>query len=84
MRKEKTLGLDKKKVTAVGRSLTVLGFYCFGADSISEEVVGFSPLWFPQEKIFVSLVSCDVLCFIAVLVILSVKDPDNASLMLKN
>ena len=35
----------------------------FGADSISEEVLGFSPLWFPQGKFFVSLVSCDVLMF---------------------
>ena len=39
------------------------GFYYFGADSISEEVVGFNPLWFPQRKLFVSLVSCDVLMF---------------------
>ena len=39
------------------------GFYCFGANSISEEVVGFSPLWFPRGKLFVSLVSCDVLMF---------------------
>ena len=30
-----------------------------GAHSISEEVVGFSPLMFPQGKFFVSLVSCD-------------------------
>ena len=45
--KEKTLGLDKKKVTAIGRSLTILGFYYFGVDSISKEVAGFSPLWFP-------------------------------------
>ena len=43
------------------------GFYCFGADSISEEVVGFSTLFFPQGKLFVSLVSY------VVLVILSVK-----------
>ena len=47
--------------------------FTFGVDSISEEVVGFSPLWFPQGKFFVSLVLC--LCFIAVHVILSVKDP---------
>ena len=39
------------------------GFYYFGADSISEEVAGFSPLWFPRGKTFVSLVSCDVLMF---------------------
>ena len=29
----------------------------FGADSISEEVAGFSPLWFPRGKLFVSLIS---------------------------
>ena len=32
--------------------------FTFGADSISEEMMGFSPLWFPQGKLFVSLVSC--------------------------
>ena len=37
--------------------------YTFGVDSISEEVTGFSPLWFPQGKFFVSLVSCVVLVF---------------------
>ena len=41
--------LDKKKVTAIGRSLTVLGS-TFGVDSISEEAVGFSPLWFIRGK----------------------------------
>ena len=43
-----------------------------GAHSISEEVAGFSPLWFPRGKIL--CVSC-LLCFIDVHVILSVKDP---------
>ena len=33
-----------------------------GARSISEEVAGFSPLWFPRGKLFVSLVSC-VYCY---------------------
>ena len=34
-----------------------LGFnYTIRAHSISEEVVGFSPLWFPRGKFFVSLV----------------------------
>ena len=33
-----------------------------GYHSISEEVVGFSPLWFPRGKLFVSLVSCDYCC----------------------
>ena len=37
--------------------------YYFGADFILEKVAGFSPLWFPQGKFFVSLVSCDVLVF---------------------
>ena len=37
--------------------------FTFGADSISEEVAGFSPLWFPRGKFFVSLVSCVVLVF---------------------
>ena len=49
--------------TAVGDHLCVFGFYfAIGAHSISEEVVGFYSLWFPQGKIFVSLVSCDYLC----------------------
>ena len=43
-----------------------------GAHSISQEVAGFSPLWFARGTFFVSLVSC---VFIAVHVILSVKDP---------
>ena len=37
--------------------------FTFDVDSISEEVVGFSPLWFSQGKFFVSLVSCVVLVF---------------------
>ena len=53
-----TLGLDKKKTTAIRTAS-----YCFGADSISKEVAGFSLLWFPRGKIFVSLVCCDVLMF---------------------
>ena len=37
-----------------------LGFtFAIGAHSNSEEVAGFSPLSFPQGKLFVSLVSCD-------------------------
>ena len=39
-----------------------LGFTAaIGAHSIFEEVAGFSPLWFPQGKFFVSLVSCVLL-----------------------
>ena len=33
-----------------------------GAHSISEEVAGFSPLWFPRGKFFVSLISCVYCC----------------------
>ena len=33
-----------------------------GAHSISEEVEGFYPLWFPRGKFFVSLVSCVYCC----------------------
>ena len=40
-----------------------LGFtFAASAHSISEEVVGFSPLCFPRGKFFVSLVSCDYCC----------------------
>ena len=63
VRKE-ILGLDRRRRLLLSVvHLTVLGFYCFGVDSISEEVAGFSPLWFPRGKLFVSLVSCDVLMF---------------------
>ena len=55
--KKEILGLDRR------RRLLLWGFYYFGADSISEEVAGFYPLWFPQGKLFVSLVSFDVLVF---------------------
>ena len=33
--------------------------FAIGAHSISEEVAGFSPLWFPRGKSLVSIVSCD-------------------------
>ena len=57
----------------------LLGFTAaIGAHSISEEVVGFYPLWFPQGKFFVSLV------FIVVHVILSDKIPRSYCLNDKN
>ena len=56
-----TLGLDKKKTTAVGSASCCFLVLPFCVDSIFEEVAGFSPLWLPREKLFVSLVSCDVL-----------------------
>ena len=51
------MGLDRKKVTAVGRSLTVLGS-TFGVDSISEEVVGFSPFMVSPRINTVFIISC--------------------------
>ena len=44
-------------------SFLSLGFTAgIGAHSISKEVVGFYPLWFPQGKFFVSLISYDYCC----------------------
>ena len=41
-------------------SFLSLGFTAaIGAHSISEEVAGFSHLWFTLGKFFVSLISCD-------------------------
>ena len=53
---EKTLGLDRKKVTAVRRSSYYFRFH-FSADSISEEVAGFSPFMVSQRKNTVFIVS---------------------------
>ena len=57
--KKEILGLDRRRRLLLFWEIS----YCFGADSISKEVAGFSPLWFPRVKLFVSLVSCDVLMF---------------------
>ena len=66
--KEKLLG-QEREYCCREIIFIFLGFSS-GADSIFEEVVGFSPLWFPRGKFCVSS-----LVFIAVHVILSVKDP---------
>ena len=71
MRKEKTLGLDRKKVTVVRRSLIVLGFTLVLILSLRKLWV-FSIYGFPEEK---QCVHC-LLCLIVVLVVLSVKDPN--------
>ena len=63
MREEKLSECERERLLLLGDHLTVFQFYLFGADSISEEVAGFSPLWFPQGKLFVSLVSSVVLVF---------------------
>ena len=70
MREEK-LSQCERETEAVEIILLFLGF-TFGANSISEEVAGFSPLWFPQGK---TCVHC-LLCLIFVLVILLVNDPN--------
>ena len=56
------LSVSERETEAAEIILHFLSF-TFGVDSISEEVVGFYPLWFPRGKFFVSLLSCDVLIF---------------------
>ena len=58
-----SLSVRERDCYCVEIILLFWGFYYFGVDSIFEEVVGFYHLWFPQGKLFVSLVSCDVLMF---------------------
>ena len=70
--KEKNLGSERERDYYCREIIFIFLGFTFGADSIFEEVAEFSPLWFPQGKFFVSLVSC---VFIVVHVILSVKDP---------
>ena len=75
------LGLEKKKTTAVGSAS-----YYFGAFTVLVPILslrklrGFLLYGFPKEKY---CVHC-LLCLIVVLVIFSVKDPNNARLMLKH
>ena len=76
----KTVGLDKKKITAIGISLIVLGFSILVLILSLKKLRGFLFYGFPEEK---HRVHC-LLCLIVVLFILSVKDPNNVSLMLKN
>ena len=57
LRKKKTLGQGRKRLLLSGDYLTVLGF-TFVADSIFEEVVGFSPFMVSPRKNTVFIVSC--------------------------
>ena len=69
MRKRKTLGQGRKRLLLSRDYLIVFGFH-FGADSISEKVVGFSPFMVsPRKK------NC-VHCLLCLIVILSVKYPN--------
>ena len=52
------LGLERKRLLLSRDHLTVLGFYHFGVDSISEEVAGFSPFMVSPKKNTVFIVSC--------------------------
>ena len=54
-----TLGLDKKKTTAVESAS-----YCFGANSISEEVARFSPFMVSLRINTVFIVSCVQLLYL--------------------
>ena len=59
MREEKLSQCERE--TEVVEIILLFSGFTFGVDSISKEVVGFSPLWFPRGKFFVSLVSCVLL-----------------------
>ena len=60
---EEVVGAREKEATTVRISSYCFWGFAIGVDSIYEEVVGFSPLWFPRGKVFVSLVSCVMLMF---------------------
>ena len=79
MRKEKTLGLEKKKVTAIGNASYYFGVLPFVMILSLRKLRGFLLYGFLEEKKCVH----SLFCLIVVLVILSVKDPNNASLKLK-
>ena len=66
---------DKRETAAVNEIIFMFLGFTFGVDSISEEVAGFSPLWFPEENYLCLLSLVLFLCFIDVHVILSVKYP---------
>ena len=42
--------MRERETSTVGSASYCFGVLPFCADSISEEVTGFSPLWFPQGK----------------------------------
>ena len=61
--REEEIAQVREREQLLGITFISLGFnFSIGGHSISEEVVGFSPLWFPQGKLFVFLVSCDDCC----------------------
>ena len=54
---EKLSQCERERLLLSGVHITILGFYCFGADSISEEVAGFSPFMVSLRKNIVFIVS---------------------------
>ena len=52
---EEVVGAREKEATAVEISSYYFWGFDISVDSISEEVVGFSPLWFPRGKSLFSL-----------------------------
>ena len=63
MREEKLSQVREREKKLLEIIFMFSGFTAaIGAHSISEEVAGFSPLWFPRGKFFVSLVSCVYCC----------------------
>ena len=72
-REEKFAQVGERETT--GEHLYILGFtFAIGAHSIFEEVVGFSPLWFPRGKKYLCLLS---LVIIVMHVVLSDKILDH-------
>ena len=63
MREKEESGTRERETTLSRDHLTVLGF-TFGADSISEEFVGFSPLMVSPRKNTVFIVSCVLLLYL--------------------
>ena len=57
MRKRKTLGKGRKRLLLSGDHIIIFGFH-FCVDSISKEVVGFSPFMVSPRKNTVFIVSC--------------------------
>ena len=56
--KGEALSVRERETAAAGDHLTVFWFYLFGADSISEEVVGFSPFMVTLRINTMFIVSC--------------------------
>ena len=50
MRENKLLGQERERDYCCWEIILLFWGFPFGADSILEEVAGFSPLWFPQGK----------------------------------